>query len=186
MKRVAIIISSVLIALVGVWGYRWWNSPAETKNSSALQTEKEVLGTKRTLSPWNTQSFATRYPSDLRIITTNEIAHGITTGQYLLGSTTPNITDQLAVTVGRLSNASLEDLPGVKLRQQRTDVYVETTMQFTPPGGQVFSAVEGYELAMFWKDGSNYAAAVVSGSSAREAELQEALEAVVANWQWRS
>lgn len=184
MKRLAVFICIVCLTLVGLWGYAWWHSPAETKNSSAFQTEKEVLGSDRTLTSWNAQSFTTRYPGDLRIITSNEIAHGITTGQYLLGSTTPNKTDQLAVTVGQMSNASLTELPAVKLRQQRSEVYQSLMLPFTPSGGEAFSTYEGYEIALFWKNGPNYAAVVVSGSSAREAELQEALEAVVTNWVW--
>ena len=185
MKRLAIGISGSLLLIAGLWSYMWWHSPAETKHITTAQTTKDVLGSERALTSWTTQHFTTRYSSELRILMANEVAHGLTTGQYLLGSTSLNKTDQLAVTVGQLNSTSLEELPAVKLRQQRTDTYQLATVPFTPPGGQVFSTVEGYELAMFWKEGSSYAAVVVSGSSARQAELQEALEAVVANWQWR-
>ena len=48
-----------------------------------------------------------------------------------------------------------------------------------------FSAKEGYETAVFWRHDGRYAAVVVSGSSVRKAELEQALQTVVVNWQWR-
>lgn len=79
----------------------------------------------------------------------------------------------------------LEELPAIKLRRVQTETYREITRSFTPSGGLVFGKSDGFETGVFWSHGDDYAAVVVSGSSARQAELEDALENVVTNWQWR-
>jgi hypothetical protein len=185
MKRFAPLAFVVLVGGLGVWVYIWWHSPAETKQFTAKTTTEEVLGSELTLNDWNTQYFATRYPNDLRIITSNEVAHGLTSGQYLLGSTSLSRTDQLAVTVGNLGGLALEELPAIKLRLQKTDVYQPVDVSFAPEGSLVFTSEDSYETAVFWRQDSRYVAVVVSGSAARQANLWQQLEAVVTNWQWR-
>lgn len=181
-------LSLLVLALVGGgWAYRWWHAPAERVNvSSAAQTQTGVLGSESKLLPWQTAYFTTRYPEDLRVITTNEVAHGITTGQYLLGSVSLKQTDQLAVTVGELGNMTLAELPAVKLRNLQTATYQSATRTFTPDGAVVFRKLTGgYETSVFWQNDGQYAAVVVSGLSTRQAELEQQLEAIVSNWQWR-
>jgi hypothetical protein len=185
MKRLVFIACGALLIIGTIWAYVWWHSPAETKHFTASTETRDVLGSESTLATWNTQYFTTRYPNDLRVITSNEVAHGPILGQYLLGSTVMNRTDQLAVTVGTLEGSTFDELPAVKLRHQRTDVYQPVRLSFVPLNGVAFRAVDGYELSIFWPQGTRYAAVVVSGSSAREAELEQALEAVVMDWQWR-
>jgi len=185
MKRFIIIGSCVLAVCAGVWTYMWWQSPAETKDfTSAEQKTQGVLGSDTVLTPWQTQYFTTSYPNNLRVITTNEVAHGLTEGQYLLGSASLSQTDQLAVTVGKLDSLKFDELPAVKLRQQRTDMYQPITLSYASQGAVAFSSKSGYETAVFWQQGTMYAAVVVSGSSARQAELAGALESVILNWQW--
>ncbi|MCA9327578.1 hypothetical protein KDA14_03555 [Candidatus Saccharibacteria bacterium] len=137
------------------------------------------------LVPWETSAFTSRYPSNLRVITTNEVAQGITVGQYLLGSTNLRVTDQLAVTVGELGDINLADLPAVKFRATHPDAYEPTTRSFMPSGGVAFSRIDHYETAVFWQNGGRFAAVVVSGSSARQAELEQELASVIGEWQWR-
>lgn len=187
MKRTVTISAVVLVLLGGgIWLYTWWNGPAETREFTAGdQTTQGVLGSETTLVPWRAKSFTTQYPNNLRVITSNEVAQGMTTGQYLLGAVSLKETDQLAVTVGTISNMTVEDLPSVKLRRLQTDSYEPTTRSFAPDGAVVFQSKETYETALFWRQGTRYAEVVVSGSSARSAELEQALQTVVTNWQWR-
>lgn len=185
MKRVVLVAAGAMLIIAGAWGYIWWHGPAETKEFTVNhQTTKDVLGSELTLISWHPQYFSTRYPSTLRILTSNEVAHGATLGQYVLSSVSLKQTDQLAVTVGVLDDMTLDDIPSVKFREQHADIYQQTDRSFIPAGGIVFSAKEGYETAAFWRHGNRYAAVVVSGSPLRKAELEEALEAVVTNWQW--
>ena len=185
MKRYIFLGVGLVVVGLSVWGYIWWHSPAETKEFTTKSTAEKVLGSEQTLTDWNTSYFSTRYPSDLRIITSNEVAHGITSGQYLLGSISLDRTDQLAVTVGNLGGLALDELPAIKFRKQNQDTYQSISEPFTPEGGIAFEAPKNYEISVFWKNGGRYAAAVVSGSSARQENLQQQLEAVVKNWQWK-
>lgn len=185
MKRVIIACCAGILLLGGVWLYVWWHSPAETKKFTAGDQAQDILGSETTLTPWSAQYFTTRYPANLRLITSNEVKHGITDGQYVLGSVSLQQTDQLAVTVGPLQRMTLSELPAVKMRQQRTDAYLPVERSFVPQGGVVFSGTGEYETAVFWQQDDRYAAVVVSGSSVRKAGLEQALQTVVTNWQWR-
>ena len=185
MKRLLLFSFGGLLIGCAVWAYVWWHSPAETRQPTASSAMEEVLGTELALTNWNTHYFTTRYPSDLRIITSNEIPHGLTEGQYLLGSTFVNRTDQLAVTVGNLNGLVFDELPAIKLRRQKVDVYQPANIVFAPPRAVAFIAQDTYEIAVFWPQDTQYAAVVVSGSAARQTELQQELEAVVTNWRWR-
>lgn len=186
MKRLILICAGGLLLIAGVWAFWWWQSPAETRDfTSDEQTSQAVLGSEVNLVSWQTKHFTTRYPDNLRVITSNELAHGNTSGQYLLGAVSLKQTDQLAITVGTLEGSTLRELPAVRLRQQHTETYQPADRSFLPDGGLVFSSTKEYETAMFWRHGSSYAAVVVSGSAVRQAELEEALQAVVTNWQWR-
>lgn len=186
MKRLVIISCSIVAVVAGVWTYVWWQSPAETKETTAASQETQgVLGSNTVLASWSTQYFTTRYPNNLRVITSNEVAHGLTLGQYLLGTASLREADQLAVTVGTLDGMRLEELPAVKLRQQRSDAYQATAVSFAPQGAMVFTAKSGYEMAVFWQQGTRYAAVVASGSAARQAELAQSIQSVVQNWQWQ-
>lgn len=178
-------IGLVLLVGVGIWSYMWWHSPAETKKFTENKSSNEVLASETALTTWETTYFTTAYPDNLRIITTNELAHGITTGQYLLGSTSPDKTDQLGVTVGTLDGVAFDELPAIKLRRQHINEYHTIKSSVTPPGGLAFVDEEKYEVSMFWQQGNQYAAVVATGSSARQAELTQVLEAVVSNWRWR-
>ena len=183
------IMAVLAVALLGsgFWVYRWWYGPAESVEvSSAAQTQTGVLGSESKLLPWQTAYFTTRYPEDLRIITTNEVVHGITAGQYLLGSVSLKQTDQLAVTVGKLGTMTLTELPAIKLRNLQAATYQSATRTFVPDGAVVFRKLAGgYETSVFWQNDGQYAAVVVSGLSTRQAELEQQLEAVVSSWQWR-
>lgn len=185
MRRTVAICCAGILLLGGIWLYTWWHSPAETKKFTAGNQTQDILGSETTLTSWSTASFATRYPANLRLITSNEVAHGNTSGQYVLGSVSLRQTDQLAITVGPLQYMALSDLPAVKLRQQRVGAYQPTERSFVPEGGLVFSGTGEYETAVFWRQNDRYAAVVVSGSSVRKAELEQALQTVVTNWQWR-
>lgn len=184
MKRILVLICSVLVIGAGIWAYMWWQSPAETKEFTAQQKTQGVLGSKTELAAWRTQYFSTSYPNTLRVITSNEVAQGITLGQYLLGTVALTDTDQLAVTVGTLDGMALDELPAVKLREHRSDMYQPATLSFAPAGAVTFTNKNGYETALFWQHDNYYSAVVASGSSARQAELDQELEAIVQNWQW--
>lgn len=187
MKRWLAIGALVFIASVGLWTYHWWHSPAESLVvSGSSQTQGGVLGSESTLQTWQTEYFTTRYPTMLRVIMSNEIPQGRTDGQYLLGSSSFKFNDQLAVTVGNLSDLQLNELPALKLREQQTALYQQTARAYTPPHGFVFQKIDTYETAVFWQHGNQYAAVVVSGSAARRGELEQTLESVIVNWQWRS
>lgn len=184
MKRV--MFGSVILSAIGVslWAYTWWHSPAQTSNVTPVaQTNEAVLGSETKLTSWQTSYFSTSYPSNLRIITINEVAHGMTTGQYLLGSASLSQTDQVAVTVGTLDGLQLSDVSAVKFRQQ-SNAYELVERSYTPPNGLVFAKTNSYEVAMFWQHDGRYAAVVVSGLESRKASLEDALRSIVTNWQW--
>lgn len=186
MRRFFIACCSLAVVVGGIWFYMWWHGPAETTKLSAdRQTAQGVLGSETTLLSWRTAYFTTQYPNFLRVITSNEVTHGNTDGQYVLGSVSLRQTDQLAVTVGSLNGAPLSELSAVKLRERQTDTYQQVTKAFLPDGGMAFSSKETYEIAVFWREDDQYAAVVVSGSSTRSTELEQALQAVITNWVWR-
>lgn len=176
---------AVVLVLLGGWLYRWWHSPAESIVVSTGAQSSKVLSSENVLVPWETSQFTSRYPSNLRIITSNEVAQGITVGQYLLGSTDLRVSDQLAVTVGKLEDLNLAELPAVKFRATHPESYEQTTLSFTPPGGLAYSSVGAYEVAIFWQEDGRFAAVVASGSSVRQAELEQQLESVIKEWRWR-
>lgn len=184
MKRIVIAgITLGILAGVGVWGVVWWNSPANTQHYTS-SSDTSVLGNEVKLLPWHTRYFSTRYPSTLRTINSNEVARGNILGQYLLGSTSLEQTDQLAVTIGKMGGLTLDQIPAVKLRAQQTDNYYVSNLSYAPQGSRVYSSSGSYETAVFWQyDADKYAAIVVSGSSVRHGELETVLESILANWQ---
>ncbi len=186
MKKWLVGFSAVIVLGFGAWIYLWWNQSATTTIvTTDTQDSRGVLGSQEKLYNWKTEFFTTRVPTSLRVITSNEVAHGLTTGQYLLGATSLSRDDQLAVTVGNLDAMRLDELPAVKLRSLQANAYRVATRSFMPTGGIAFSKIDTYETAIYWAHDTNYAAVVVSGSSAHKADLESALEAAVTNWQWR-
>jgi hypothetical protein len=186
-RKRSIFLVVLLLALVGAaaWGYMWWNAPATTSVTVAEQ-RTGVLGSQDKLLDWQTALFSTRYPASFRVLTSNETAHGSTIGQYLLSTVSPNNSDQLGVTVGKLGTMKLQELSSVKMRTLYSDEYTLTDRSFAPEGSVVFTKSNPYETGVFWSDGEMYVEAVVSGSAAHRADLESALESVVTNWQWRT
>ncbi|QQS20050.1 hypothetical protein IPL85_01160 [Candidatus Saccharibacteria bacterium] len=186
MKKWLIGIAAAIVLGIGTGGFIWWNQSAVTTVVTTDQEEsRAVLGSQEKLFTWKTEHFITRAPSSLRVVSSNEVAQGMTTGQYLLGSTLLRRDDQLGVTVGTLGTMQLEELSAIKLRRLQSDVYAVSTRPFAPASALVFTKADTYETAVYWAQGSNYAAVVVSGSSVHKADLESTLEAVVTNWQWK-
>lgn len=184
MKRLLVGATGLIILGSFVWLLYWWQSPAETTDySSAGQTEAGVLGSEVELVSWRTKYFATSYPATLRVVTSNELTHGSTFGQYVLGSVSPKQTNQLAITVGPLQGTTLRELPAVMMRQQQTELYRPTSRTYVPIGGLAFTSTQDYETAVFWQEGNRYVAVVVSGSAMWQAELEDALQTVITYWQ---
>ena len=176
-RKITGVVLLVLFLSGGVWAYSWWHRSAETTVGQTGQSQTDVLGSQVSLRNWHTTFFETRYPQSLRVLQQNEIAQGMTTGQYVLSA--------VAATVGTIGNLQLADLPSVKFRQGSAD-YERVDRSFAPAGAVVFHKNSSYETAVFWQQGTQFAEVVVSGSSARQAELEEALQAIVTNWQWRT
>jgi hypothetical protein len=179
----------ILVAILltsGVWIYQWWHQPASTASvSTSQQTQSDVLGSETKLQSWRTAYFMTSFPVSYRLLSSDEVSQGLTTGQYVLSSISFKQTDQVAVTVGRLGNLSLQELPVLKVRLLKSDLYQPVSPSYLPSGGLAFASANPYETSLFWRQGDQYAAVVISGSSSRQPELEQALETVVTNWQWR-
>lgn len=185
-KRVVALASIVGVLGLSTFFYMWWNgAPGSATSKQGYQTSTAVLGSETKLQAWQTGSFTTRFPDTLRVIRTDEIARAGVRGQYLLEARSLTQSDQLGITVGTLETSSLEDLPAVKLRRQQIAQYEVVTRSYAPEGALVFSSKDGYEVAVFWRSGKDYAAVVASGSISRQSILDYGLEAVVSNWQWQ-
>ncbi|MBL8122071.1 hypothetical protein JNM87_04965 [Candidatus Saccharibacteria bacterium] len=186
MKKAALVVVVLAVLCTGGWLYWWWHGPAYgTVTQSNNSDETAVLGSDEVLISWQGPFFTTRYPSTLRLLTSNEIAQGNMQAQYLLSAVTPTHQDQVAVTVGRLGVLRLDELPAVKLRRMQSDVYSESSRSFAPDESIVFTKTKDFETGIYWADGDRYAEVVASGSSTRRAELENALEVVMTSWQWQ-
>lgn len=183
-----ILIASVLIIplALGGWFYHWWNQATSTNKVSIVrQADEDVLGADTTITSWSTPFFTTGYPDTFRLRTTNEVAHANMVGRYMFSSVSADKTDQIGVTVGHIVDGALTDLSAIQLRMLHPDIYETTNPGYAPPGSIVFNRRDGTETAVFMQDGDTYAAIVVSGSVTRQQILEEALQALVTNWQWQ-
>lgn len=183
-KKIAAVLALLIVVLGGVWLCLWWQSPADGKVMLSPVSDGGVLGSESELVSLRTVYSKTRYPSTLRVLTSNDVARGSIAGQYVLGLASLKHTDQLAITVGRLDSMALTELPAVKLRRLQTDVYALTTKKYAPLGALIYAKIDGSETSVFWADGARYAEVVVSGSPARFDMLEADLEAVITNWRW--
>jgi hypothetical protein len=184
MKRWLMLVSLVLVLGLAAWGYHWWNSSSSTSVVYTPETNRDVLGTQTTLRSWHTAYFATSYPSNLRVRTTNENSAATIIGSYMLSSVAAREQDQIGITIANMGNTTLTQESAVKFRLQHPERYTSVSRNYAPSGAYVFNDESGYETGVFWQTGDRFAAVVVSGSSARRAELESDLEAIVSNWQW--
>ncbi|MBC7582083.1 hypothetical protein H7097_04445 [Aeromicrobium sp.] len=182
MKKLFVVLPLVILTGVGFGLYSWWHSPATSSIDSGTQEVSNVLGSETSLKSWQTSYFVTSMPSSLRIKTSND---ALESGNYLLTSKTPRISDQIGVTVAKLGNNSLNELPAVKLRLNQPNIYAAVANTYAPAASYSFVNEATYETSVFWQEDGYYAAVVASGTSARRAELNVATRAIVSNWSWR-
>jgi hypothetical protein len=182
MRKIWLVIPLVLVIGASAGAYAWWQSPATTDTDQGTQEVNSVLGSETAVKPWQTSYFSTSIPTTLRVKTSNDSA---TYGSYLLTSISTHYSDQIGVTVAELGGNSLDEIPAVRLRLDKPDVYAPGNLSYAPDGAYVFTDEDGYETSIFWQHGNQYAAVVASGTSARRAELGEALADVVSNWNWQ-
>lgn len=173
----------LLVTGIGLGAYSWWHSPSTSSGADRTVSEvRNVLGTETALKPLQTKYFSTSIPASLKSKTSTETQ---TYANYLLTSSTVRISDQIGISVAALGNNSLDELPAVKLRLSQPTTYLPVQASYLPDGAYAFTDEAGYETSVFWKHDGMYAAVVSSGTSARRAELDQALQVIVSSWNWR-
>ena len=186
MKKVFVTLALIAPVALGLWFYHWWTQEAATSKVSIVrQADRGVLGSDTTIVSWSTPFFTTGYPDTFRLREANEVAHANMVGQYMFSSVSADKTDQIGVTAGHITEGALSDLTAVQFRVLHPEVYQVDSRAYAPLGSIVYSRADGSETAIFMQDGKNYAAVVVSGSVTRQQILEEALQAIVTNWQWQ-
>lgn len=162
-----------------------WSSRPVTTTASTTGTESNVRGSQISLSAYSGQQFSTQIPSTLALKTSSENKNGSISGQYLFVNRDKNQADQLAITIGTTQGADVREISAVKLRLMETETYEPVTLDYAPPGALGFQKKNGYEVSLFWRQDSRYAAVVVSGSILNKADLDEVSRTVINNWQWQ-
>lgn len=186
MKRTRLVLAVSGVAVLGIFGaaYWWMQSPVTNKGVSVTPEPNNVLASQIELTALDTTYFSTKLPSYMVRKTTAENQSAPATGMYLFKHAQLNLSDQLGITTGPLTG-TLSELSGIKVRQSEPERYSQTTRDDMPPEAVVFQRQDQYETAVFWADNGKYASVVVGGSAARSADLQQMLNSVVKNWQWR-
>lgn len=186
MKKHWLVLPLLVVLGAGAGLYTWWQSPSSTSSvDNGSQSVNAVLGSETTLEPWQTAYFSTQYPSNLRVRTTTEDSSRAIVGSYLLTNIDPAEQDQVGVTIGTLGNNTFEAVSAVKYRSMHPELFTRTSRNYAPAGAVVFDGTQDYETDIIWQDGNRYAVVAVTGSTSRRAELEQATQAIVSNWQWR-
>lgn len=184
MKRYAIVVSLTLLLLAGLYGYHWVNSEATA--SVAVQPSRpvsDVLGSATSLVEWQTDLFTTRIPDWLRQTSATESASDSATGSYVVSGGRDKDA-QIAVTIARLGNNTLSEVPAVHFRNLRPQEYRPGEMVAAPAGALAYYHIGSYERSVFWQYRGQFVAVVASGSNSERPDTQVALESLLNNWQW--
>ncbi len=163
--------------------HSWWQQPSIAKYRP--QTSVAVQGAQITIVPLESRYITTGVPDFLHSKNTYEKSLGPIYGQYLYINKDPNVADQVGVTVASRESRELTEVSSVKLRTTNGSLYNETTLLNAPVGARVFSAVNNYEISVFWSYQDMYAAVVVSGTADRRPQLEQTMTTILTSWQWR-
>lgn len=184
MKKYILSLAALSLIVTGVVAYRWFNVAATTTSSVQVETTTtDVLSSETALKDWQTPYFLTKQPASLSVRSSSENPKGPVYGSYLLGGTSTMQSVQLAVTVAALGRNTLAEISGVKVRSTQPTIYAPDQRSYVPTDALVFSRQDAYETAVFWSAGTKYVSVVVSGPVQHKAELEQALQVVVSNWQ---
>lgn len=185
MKKVYTVTSvglvSVLLIGSGVFFLKWSNGPASTTKSTS--SDGDVLSSQITLRSLETTYYKTQIPDTLQSKVNIENPRAPIMGNYLFKETNVSVSDQLAITVGKRGNETAPTLPAVQLRSSKPEEYRKATFNHMPDNAIGFESINGYEKAVYWVTNDTYNAVVVSGSPVRQSNLDQILNAVLANWQ---
>lgn len=170
-----------LLVGAGIFFAQWSNSSVSTTKSD--RNDSEVLSSQITLMPFSATYFSTLIPDTYIVKSQIENARIPIMGSYLFKDSNVTISDQLAVTIGKPGGESITGIAPVKLRASKPNEYTRATFPNMPNGAIAYQRINEYEKAVFWMKDSRYIAVVVSGSPQRLPQLDQTLQAVLANWQ---
>lgn len=184
MKKWPWLTALVVVIIIGGFALAYWASrPVSTESSSTIQKDRtDVLGATNSVATFNSPYFSTQIPENMLLKTSNENSKGPIYANYLFTNVKTSLSDQIAITVGAMGLNSLTETSGVKQRLNEPETYQKVTIENAPQGAVSFKKTEGYETAVFWKQGAKYFAVVVSGPPQRVAELDQMLQTVLTNW----
>ncbi len=187
MKARSAVLTVVGAFIVTGMGFAYWsNQPAETTPTNQANV-KGAETPDYTLKPYSNEYFSGQLPARF---TSRSATAG--TGQPLLwqqllaAPSDANLyADQFAISVGVLPMGGLGDVSSVQLRQ-RSDEYTELHFSWLPADGIAFERTDqGYELGVFLRHGTRYAALVLSGLNDRKEQMTHEMQLFVNSMSWQ-
>lgn len=182
-----IFLSLGLICTALIGGFIFWaNQPVSDHPN---QTSVQGTSIEKAFKPISTDIFSTLVPDTLVVKDQTNDAHGSTLNQIFLTSNlgTPGnpITDQLAITVGKIPSDGLSGLSNIQFRLNHEGLYLPQEGALVGENSMTFIKTEqGYEKSVFWEENGFYAAVVVSGTVDRLNTLNEDLDKAIESWEW--
>lgn len=159
----------------------WWASRPVESHTSPQTTQVAAVVSK---APYVLESpyFKTKLAGEL-IVRSNQEGDTAQLLQQIVATSDKN--DQMAITVGLLTDGSIDSLSAVKFRDAKPETYTRVSIAGLPADATVFrSKASQYELSVFWPRNTLYVAVVVSGQVARQQELDTQMFTTIASWQW--
>lgn len=172
------------IAVLGWQGLSWARGSASTttstSNPDALANQAD-----QPAKIFEGVYFKGTLPANMVVKSHSKTQRGIALEQVLVASTNYRVTDQLAITIGKLPTEGLKELSDINYRQSNKQLYESLKLESAPIGAVAFSRKDGFEKSVFWPHGSTYASVVVSGEVNRQDILSAALWQTLGGWQWQ-
>lgn len=167
----------------------WARQPVvEQAASSSVQG---VSSNNREQKPLRGINFVTTVPADITIKSNQTTPHGDVVEQMFLSSTATSIehpiSDQLGITIGMIPSGGMKAISDIQLRLSNSGTYGRIQRDEITNDHMAFIKQDDrdYEVSVFWNDGQRYASVVVSGTPARQSELEQMLHSILSSWQWQ-
>lgn len=183
-KKIAkLVAASALLIATGalIWIIQWGQKPVIVTPISVAPTITPPT------RPYTIDSeyFLVKLPATMQLKPLGQSLPAGVLDRYVATTTDARQRIQLAVTVRPYPINGWDDVSDLSIRQNNIAAYAKIQPDWQPTDSQVYVS-DQKEVALFWRDGTKYAAIVIDSSSVPAAELQIVMKEVVQSWSWKS
>lgn len=171
--------AALAVSFVGF--YSWANQSVSVK-PQVKSAQASIQGAPHTTTV-NGKRYQMTIDGDYKIREQQTEPQGVILENFVATQTTRG-SGKLAVTVAKLPNGGLKEVPDIMFRKQSSDRYQQVILENMPDGAMAFRATNGYEADVTWQHGDLYVSVVLSNSIGTNDSYDSELSSILASWAW--